>query len=295
MAIQEILADCWMKLTTSHFLERQILCIYAVTAENGYDIEAIYLPTFEEMCTERPHNVTAVVGSEEVLIRNIQSFFLDGFLIRDPHIYEIFTTPNVYITPRYEKMFDTCFRGDFAKKYLEETATAREYYTAEFELQKEDAPRKRDVLRNTMKRTEEFNLLRKGVASYNFYLPFKKMICSIVQLSHKEDLSNRTLSRTELFKSFTKRELVGLKAITETIGAEGSVSIVKMCQSSGCSRAVFQNAFNKMVSLGYGTVENRGAKGTYVLFESVDFFAALRAWSGQTEWERTEKKDFDKI
>ena len=71
----------------------------------------------------------------------------------------------------------------------------------------------------------------------------------------------------ELFKkSLTFAENEALDKIIDKIHQEGIISINSLSRETGISRPVFNNLLNKLENAKLITVNNMGAKGTYIKF-----------------------------
>ena len=71
----------------------------------------------------------------------------------------------------------------------------------------------------------------------------------------------------ELFKkSLTFAEDEALNKIIDKIHLEGIISINSLSRETGISRPVFNNLLNKLENAKLITVNNMGAKGTYIKF-----------------------------
>lgn len=289
--IEENLSTYW-DYFTKMFKEDQILCIYRYSAgDHVFTYEALYLPTYEEICCIKPHNSVYLIEGEQVMLRNIQTIFWEGFLVNSEQVYDLFTTPNVKVNPRYENMFNTCFRGKFAEIFLNETQFARTYYQAQLSLETERSLRQRDLLKDVMKQNEKYSLAHKHIEEYSFYPALRRMVCAILSISQKREdvVVKKANAEDTFFPEFTANELKVLKAITEEIQLEGNVSIVKMIQKTGYSRPVFTSALNKLTQLRLAEVVNQGVKGTHIKFVHQGFFIELRNLDETVDWSRIRK------
>ena len=293
MATIEENLDTYWEYFKNLFKEDQLLCVYRYNiSDHDFAYEAIYLPTYEEVCCSKPRNTFYLINNDQVGLRNIQTIFWEGFLIKSDQVYDLFSTPYVKVNPRYQNMFDTCFRGRFATIFLNETLLARNYYRAQANLEIESSLRKRDALREVMKQHEQYNLSNKHIEDYSFFPALKRMICAILSISQKREdvVVKRVDAEVTYFPEFTMNELKALKAITEEIQTEGNISVVKMIQQTGHSRPVFTSAFNKLSQLKLAEIVNQGVKGTHIKFVNQDFFIELRNLDESEDWSRVKEK-----
>lgn len=97
-------------------------------------------------------------------------------------------------------------------------------------------------------------------------------ICPEIEelLNELENTYNNT--NYELFKkSLTFAEDEALDEIIDKIHIEGVISISSLSRETGISRPVFNNLLNKLENAKLITVNNMGAKGTYIKFINQKF------------------------
>lgn len=279
--ILEDLTLCWKELT-SYIPEGRLLCLYRY-GESGSEIgyEALYLPSFEELCFDKPRNDKIVCNeTTEIHIRGIQSIFLEGFLVKNDKVKDMFSTKYVYVNPKYKEIFYSCFRGKAIDFFLTESYFARMYYKAVDAFPTAPTGKTKDILANIIQSYEQYSLVNKPISEYNFYSNFKSSICALIKISQTETAKQAAAAAFEKDKQialerlteFTYNEVKVIQSVIKEIQTEGNISVVKLIQSTGISRPVFTRAFEKLKTFNLAEVTNCGVKGTNIKFCHPEFF-----------------------
>ena len=210
----------------------------------------------------------------------MQSVFLEGFLVKNDRVKDMFTTNYVHVNPRYKEIFFSCFRGKAIEQFLTESYFARMYYKAVDAFPSTPAGKTKDILSNIIQAYEQYALPHKPISDYNFYSGFKASICALIKISQTETARQAAAAAFEKDKQialerlteFTYNEVKVIQSIIKEIQTEGNISVVKMIQATNISRPVFTRAFEKLKEFNLAEITNCGTKGTNIKFCHPEFF-----------------------
>ena len=276
--IYENLQDYWQKLTEV-YPENKLLCLYRYgSSDKDFGYEAIYIPSLQELCCSKPKTQVVNCGfAAEVKLINIQTLFVDSYLVKAETVSDMLSTPYYIANPKYKKAFDACFRGEFAERMTQELYPPRMYYQALASLNDAPSQKTKEILESVITTYEPYNLKNKPMSAYKFWIPFQKFVCAIVKLAHNTSNEKDELQEEFPMPKLTENEKKAVNAIINKIsGLEGNFSIVKLAQETGLSRPVFSGALNKLQADDFIVTANQGVKGTFIRFCHLGFFNEIQ-------------------
>lgn len=280
-----------------------IFCIYAygkVNSEENVELsnvktEIIYIPTFEELCFEKPEVKKEYFNGEEILIRDIRDLF--SVNENNLHCVELLYTDYYLINPKYELIFKNIILSN-RREIMSYTRILRLIYGARLGIQYLDE-NNIDRARKIYSYCENLNLKFDGMNCYelvendltkeqlrfnfeNFLFVSQKKCCcdEILEVKNAmlDIIKNSILKENNVDKfinDLTVGELTALKAVIKESEEDGLINISKLSEETGISRQLFSTLFSKLKTGNFATIRNMGMKGTQIKFINSDIIEKI--------------------